>query len=161
MISAAVSAQGAGEKQGQSAAKSTNVAMKIVMSAYPSAAKLTKVNAYWYRVTDKKGKTLGFAMNGTPYCKDVRGFSAATPMMVVTDKKGKIVKVSLMKNGETPAFVNKLKQRGFFDQWNGKTLAQAKAKSVDAYTGATFTGRAVTKNMKFLLDNGTTKFPKK
>lgn len=138
-----------------------NMSMKIVSSVYSTAKNLVKVNTYWYKIIDAKKKTLGYALNGTPYCKDVKGFAGPTPLMIVADKSGTIKKVSLMKNAETPGFVNKLKQNGFFDQWNGMKLKAAKNKTVDAYTGATYTGKAVSKNMSYLLAKGTSKFPKK
>lgn len=152
--SATASAQG-----GMAAQKVTP--LEIAKSVYSNATQLKKVNAYWYRITDAKGKTLGFAMDGTPYCKTVKGFKGATPMMIVTDKKGTISTVSMLTNSETPNFVRKLVKKGYFSQWNGMSVKQAQAHEIDGYTGATYTGKAVKQNMTFLLKNGANKLPKK
>jgi hypothetical protein len=44
----------------------------VVQSVYPDAAKVEKVNDYWYRIIDQNNKVLGFAMSSLPYCLDVK-----------------------------------------------------------------------------------------
>lgn len=134
---------------------------EVVLSVFPKAEKVEKVNDYWFRVLDAKGKLLGFAMNSTPYCQDVKGYANLTPVMIITDKKWKIQKVALLSNYESPRWVDKLVMRGFFDSWNGKTVKEAQAVQVDAHTGATYTATAVIKNVGFLLENGAKVLPNK
>lgn len=133
----------------------------LVVSVYPEAMKVEKVNNYWYRVLDAQGKTLGFAMNGEPFCKEEKGYNAPTPIMVITDRKGIIKKVDLLSHYETAGYVAKLHKKGFFDAWNNKSLQEAKEVKVDGYTGATMTAKSVIKNMQYLLNNGLSQFPKK
>lgn len=140
----------------------TNVSNKaLVVAVYPEATKVEKVNNYWFRILDAQGKTLGFAMNGEPFCKEEKGYNAPTPLMIITDLKGIIKKVDMLSHYETAAYVSKLRKKGFFDSWNNKSLQEAKEVKVDGYTGATLTGKAVLKNMQYLLNNGSSQFPKK
>ena len=132
----------------------------IVQSVYPGAAKVEKVNDYWYRILDEKNKTLGFAMSSAPFCKDVKGYNDLTPVMILVDKSKTIKKVALLTNWETQRFVSKLQNKGFFDLWVGKTLKEARNIQVDAHTGATYTALAVSKNVEFLLNSGTKKLPR-
>ena len=132
----------------------------IVQSVYPGAAKVEKVNDYWYRILDEKNKTLGFAMSSASFCKDVKGYNDLTPVMILVDKRKTIKKVALLTNWETQRFVSKLQTKGFFDLWVGKTLKEAKNIQVDARTGATYTAQAVSKNVEFLLNTGTKKLPR-
>lgn len=134
---------------------------EVVTSVFPAAEKVEKVNDFWFRLLDGNGKVLGFAMNSTPYCQDVKGFANLTPVMIITDKKGKIQKIALLSNYESPRWVDKLVTRGFFDTWNGKSLKEASALQVDAHTGATYTATAVIKNVSYLLENGAKLLPKK
>lgn len=132
----------------------------IVQSIYPEATKVEKANEYWYRILNEKSQTIGFAMSSNDFCKDVMGYNNLTPIMVLVDKKKIIRKVALLSNWETPRFVHKLEVNGFFDQWVGKSLKEAKSVEVDGYTGATYTGEAVSKNIEFLLTTAAKKIPK-
>lgn len=132
---------------------------EVVQSVYPNAVKVDKIDDYWFRILDEKGKTVGFAMSSVPYCKDVKGYNDLTPILLITDKKFIIQKVAILSNWETLSYVRKLEKNGFFNLWNGKPLKAAKAVQLDAYTGATFTANAVKKNIDFLLSNGVKKLP--
>jgi hypothetical protein len=133
----------------------------VVKSVYPEAEKVEKVNDYWYKVISVDNQTIGFAMSSVPFCKNVKGYNDLTPVMIITDNNWVIKKVALLSNWETLSYVRKLEKKGFFDLWVGKTLKEAKMVQVDGYTGATLTATAVSKNIDFLLNNGTKKLPKK
>lgn len=133
----------------------------VVNSVFPSAQKIEKENTFWFRILDANGTLLGYAMNSVPYCKDVIGYNDVTPVMIITDKKLKIMKVQLLSHWETASYIQRLETKGFFKLWNGKTIKQAKDTQIDGYTGATITARAVDKNVQFLVDNGLKNLPKK
>jgi hypothetical protein len=132
----------------------------VVQSVFPEAAKVEKVNDYWFKVIDSENKTIGFAMSSMSFCNEVKGYNQPTPVMILTDKKWVIQKVSLLSNWETLGYVKKLEKKGFFNLWVGKTLKQAKTVRPDGYTGATCTAIAVGKNIDFLLNKGMTVLPK-
>jgi hypothetical protein len=133
----------------------------VVTSVYPDAVKVEKVNDYWYSILTSESKPLGYAMSSVPFCKNVKGYNDLTPVMIITDKNWVIQKVAILSNWETLSYIRKLTKKGFFNLWNGKTLAEAKLVKPDGYTGATLTVVAVSKNVDFLLSKGAVKLPKK
>ena len=94
-----------------------------------------------------------YVVNTTTIC-DAKGFKGATPLEVHI-KKGKVVKVVALKNAETPAYFAKV-NKYLIPLFTGKKLTdartQADAQKVDGCTGATFSTRAVQKNIKAALD---------
>ncbi|MFZ4583302.1 MAG: FMN-binding protein [Paludibacter sp.] len=154
-----VSAQNKGRKQPPVLTEISN--KEVVQSIYPDAAKVDKLNDYWFKVVDDKNKVLGYAMSSVPYCKEVIGYNNTTPVMIITNSKGIIQKVSLLSHWETIGYIRKLERMGFFGLWNGKSIKEASKVELDAYTGATLTAKAVMKNVQFLLVNGALNKPKK
>lgn len=134
---------------------------QVVTSIYPTAVKVEKVNDFWYKIMDTQSSILGYAMTSTEFCKDVKGYHNATPVMVITDKTFVIKKVAILTHYETLSYVKRLEKKGFFNCWVGKTLKEAKTAKMDGYSGATVTAVAVKKNMDFLLKKGAGKLPKK
>jgi hypothetical protein len=131
----------------------------VLQSVYAKASTLKKVNDFWYKIVDKSGKVYGYALNSTDCCKDVKGYANVTPVLIVTDKKKVIQKVAMLSNYESPNFVSRLENAGYFKNWVGKNVREAKVSQLDGYTGATYTAKAVAKNVDFLLDNAVKKMP--
>jgi len=133
---------------------------QLVQSVYPEAAKVVKVNAYWYKVVSSNQEILGYALSSANYCKDVKGYNDVTPVMIITDKNYIIEKVALLSNYETQSYVNKLEKNGFFRSLVGKSIKNVCTDQLDGYTGATYTANAITENVEFLLKNGSRKLPR-
>jgi len=148
------------QRQGRPAVLQEVLPQTVYQQIFPEGVELKKANDYWFKIVNSKGKTLGFAMTSTDYCKDVKGYANATPVIIVTDKKHVIKKVALLSHYETPSFIQRLITSGFFKNWSEKTIREAKKDKVDGTTGATFTANAVVKNVNFLLENGGKKLPK-
>lgn len=147
-------------RQGRPAVLQEVSTQSVYQEIFPDGTDLKKANDYWYKIVNAKGKTVGYALNSTEYCKDVKGYANATPVMIVTDKKFVIKKVAMLSHYESPNFVQRLVTSGFFKNWNEKKVKEAKKDKVDGYTGATFTANAVVKNVNFMLENGSMKLPK-
>ena len=62
--------------------------------------------------------------------------------LVLTPER-RITRVLIGKNSETPRWLEKVKNSGFFTRWQNMTLAEAAAKKADAVTGATYTSTAI------------------
>ena len=60
-------------------------------------------------------------------------------------------KIEVLKNQETPKYLAKVK-KALLTAWDGLSVKDAKAKQVDAVTGATFTSEAMIKNVQQGLD---------
>lgn len=99
-------------------------------------------------ITKEDGYTV---VNTTTIAKDVEGYSGPVPLKIYI-KKNKIERVEVLKNQETPKYLVKVK-KAIENAWDGLTVKEAKAKKVDAVTGATFTSEAIIKNVQKGLDH--------
>lgn len=84
-------------------------------------------------------------VNTAQICKTVRGFKGSTPLQIYI-KKNKIVKVEALPNRETPQYFAKAK--ALLKQFEGKTVKKAAKLEVDGVSGATYSSKALVKNMK-------------
>ena len=84
-------------------------------------------------------------VNTTEISKTVRGFKGATPVEICI-KKNKIVKVEALPNRETPQYFAKAKT--LLKQFEGKTVKKAAQMEVDGVSGATYSSRALIKNVQ-------------
>jgi electron transport complex protein RnfG len=89
-------------------------------------------------------------VNTTTLAKDVEGYNGAVPVKIYI-KKNKIEKIEVLKNQETPKYLAMVK-KSLLNAWDGLTVKNAKAKKVDAVTGATFTSEALIENVNKGLD---------
>lgn len=84
-------------------------------------------------------------VNTTEISKTVHGFKGATPVEIYI-KKNKIVKVEALPNRETPQYFAKAKV--LLKQFEGKTVKKAAQMEVDGVSGATYSSRALIKNVQ-------------
>jgi uncharacterized protein with FMN-binding domain len=89
-------------------------------------------------------------VNTTTLGQKVAGYIGATPLKIYI-KGNKVVKVVALKNQETPKYFAKVKKK-LLDSWNEKKVKAASKMKVDAITGATFSSKAVIKNVQLGLD---------
>lgn len=80
----------------------------------------------------------------------VQGYAGPTPLNVYI-KNNKVVKIEALPNKETPQYFNILR-KSFLNSWNGKTVKKARATEPDARTGATYSAKAVARNVTLALD---------
>lgn len=111
----------------------------------------TKKEGRWTAVYDSGRKLLGYAVASQPASDGIRGFAGETPVMIAFNAKKKITGVYLLANQETPKFVKRVEQTGYFGCWNGLSVKKALKKKVDTVSGATFTSRAVAESVRAAL----------
>lgn len=99
-------------------------------------------------ITKENGSTI---VNTTTIAKDVEGYNGPVPLKIYI-KKNKTEKIEVLKNQETPKYLVKVKN-ALENAWDGLTVKEAKAKKVDAVTGATYTSEAIIKNVQKGLDH--------
>ncbi len=87
-----------------------------------------------------------YVVNTTTVCPDVEGYAGPVPVKIYI-RKNKVEKVEVLKNTETPKYLVKVK-KALINAWDGLTVKEAKAKQVDAVTGATFTSQALIDNVQ-------------
>lgn len=113
------------------------VAAVALMSAGQSDTPMVKEDGAW-------------VVNTTTLTKSIEGYNGPVPVKIYI-KKNKVQKVEVLKNQETPKYMAKVK-KSLITAWDGLSVKEAKAKQVDAVTGATFTSNALIENVSKGLD---------
>lgn len=113
------------------------IAAVTMMSAAQQDSPITKENGV-------------YVVNTTTLATDVEGYNGPVPVKIYI-KKNKIEKIEVLKNQETPKYLAQVK-KALQTAWDGLTVKEAKAKKVDAVTGATFTSEALIENVTKGLD---------
>lgn len=94
-----------------------------------------------------------YVVRTTTIC-NARGYRKATPVEVYI-KKGTVVKVVALKNEETVPYFSRVKQ-SLLPKYANLKVSKAKKlaskSTVDGCTGATFSTKAIQKNIKAALD---------
>ncbi|MBR5982958.1 MAG: 4Fe-4S binding protein [Bacteroidales bacterium] len=106
-----------------------------------------------YLLYDKSEKMVGKALFSMPYCADIKGYNGNIPLVILLSPDGKVQKIHLLDNTETPSFLNRVVEKGFLENWTGLSVDEAKAKQVDAVTGATYSSSAISKSVRVRLEN--------
>ena len=84
-------------------------------------------------------------VNTKPLAKDVQGYGGQVPLKIHI-KDGRVAAVEAEPNAESPDFFNRAKE--LLNHWQGKSVDEALAESVDAVSGATFSSKAIIANMQ-------------
>ena len=122
----------------------------VIVKAFP-AVKSVKKEGKWTAVYDSMKNLLGYVVYSKPASNGIKGYAGETPLMVAFSPKKKINGVYLLANQETPKFVQRVEQTGYFNNWNGLSVKKALKKKVDTVSGATFTTRAVQQSLQAVL----------
>ena len=126
------------------------IALEIA-AVFPTVKSVKKVEK-WTEVYDGSKKLLGYAVYSKPASNGIKGYAGETPVMIALDTKKVIISVQLLPNSETPGYVQRVRQAGFFNSWNGLSIKKAKKKQLDTVSGATFTSRAVILSVQAALN---------
>lgn len=93
-------------------------------------------------MTKANGQTV---VNTTNISRTVRGLNGPTPLKIYINKD-KITKIETLSNRETPDFFNRAK--AVLKQYEGKSVKKALSTKVDAVSGATYSSKALIKNVE-------------
>ena len=91
-----------------------------------------------------------YVVNTTKLAPDVLGYEGATPLKIYITN-GKIEKVEVLSNHETPRFFARVKTH-LLPKWNGVEVTQALKTQPDGVTGATYSSKAVKENVRLGLE---------
>lgn len=115
-------------------------------------ARLTQVGTDLWAVASATGNDAGMLAGSCSRAADVTGFAGPTPVYVYINKEGRVAGVAAGPHAETPAVFRHVEDEGFLRSWNGLTPAEAQARQVDAVSGATYTSRALARNVGVALE---------
>lgn len=87
-----------------------------------------------------------FVVNTRVLAKDVQGYCGPVPLKIHIGKDGKLTAIEAEPNAESPDFFDRAKE--LFSRWQGKTIDEAMAEDVDAVSGATFSSKAIIRNVQ-------------
>lgn len=94
-------------------------------------------------ISEEQGMTV---INTTTLCTNVKGYMDVVPVKIYI-KDGKIDKVKPLPNAETPKYWAMIK-KNMLSKWEGMEVKKAAKAKVDAVTGATFSSKALLKNVQ-------------
>ncbi len=127
------------------------ISLEQSQTIFPEAYSLSTIDTSWVEVHDKAGKKLGELILSSPYSDKIIGFAGTTPLLIALGPEGKIKKVELLDNAESPDYVAHVREKKLFEAWTGLTIDEALNKKVDAVSGATYTSTAVIQSLKARL----------
>lgn len=87
-----------------------------------------------------------FVVNTRVLAKDVQGYGGPVPLKIHIGKDGKLTAIEAEPNAESSDFFDRAKE--LFSRWQGKTIDEAMAEDVDAVSGATFSSKAIIRNVQ-------------
>lgn len=87
-----------------------------------------------------------FVVNTRVLAKDVQGYGGPVPLKIHIDKDGRLTAIEAEPNAESLSFFDRAKE--LFSRWQGKTIDEAMAEDVDAVSGATFSSKAIIRNVQ-------------
>ncbi len=122
-----------------------------VVRAFPTV-KSVKKTAKLTEVYDANSKLLGYALYSKPASDGIKGYAGETPVLIALSTKKIILGVWLLGNVETPRYLQRVEEAGFYKNWNGLSVKKALKKEVDAVSGATFTSKAVAASVRAALE---------
>lgn len=91
-------------------------------------------------------------VNTASLASDVEGFNGTTPVEISV-VKGKITRIKLLPNQETPSFLQLVIDSGLLKALDGKTVEEASKVKLDAVSGATYSSTAIIENIHRGLDS--------
>ena len=136
---------------GQATTQLPKLPLERVTPYFSEAAEIQTIDTAYYQVKDAEGKVIGTLLYTMPYAETVKGYNGNTPLAIALDAEGHIQKVVMLPNHETPRFVERVEDGGFFHAWDGLTVEEAMSKPVDAITGATYTSNGVKNSLAVRL----------
>ena len=87
-----------------------------------------------------------FVVNTRVLAKDVQGYGGPVPLKIHIDKDGRLTAIEAEPNAESPSFFDRAKE--LVSRWQGQTIDEAMAEDVDAVSGATFSSKAIIRNVQ-------------
>ncbi len=97
------------------------------------------------------GRQVGVLINSRPYTDGVVGFAGPTPVWVFINAEGRVERILPCQNGESVDFLRRAIDGGILTRWEGVLPGEADKVNVDAVSGATYSSRALTDNVRAAL----------
>src|SRR6187402_637182 len=119
--------------------RGTDISIRVARKYFPAAnrVQLRDVERGLYFVTDSRGDTIGCLLRTSPQADGIVGYSGPNDLLIALDSRGAVAGVELLRSGDTPEHVQKVKaESGFWRKWIGWKPDQPPP-GVQAVSGAT------------------------
>ncbi|MBR1387614.1 MAG: FMN-binding protein [Alloprevotella sp.] len=112
-------------------------------------ATLKEVRSGIWKVSVKK-RNKGYVINSGVYSQGTVGYNGNTPLLVYIANDKKVTSIVSLRNRETPNYYQYAEK--ILKNWSGKPVKQAANMNVDAVSGATYSSKAIIKNVQVAID---------
>ncbi|PHR92764.1 MAG: hypothetical protein COA78_33230 [Blastopirellula sp.] len=150
----------------RTASTAGTIPLESVTAVVPEATRVSEFDSTFggHLVYDAQNNPLGYAMQTSPECDQIVGYSGPTNLLLVLDLNNKIKGISVLRSQDTVEHINAvINHASFFQQFQGVDRNDHAALiEVDSVSGATLTSYAVIQTIAFKLggESPNFKFPK-
>ncbi len=128
-----------------------SIEVSEIQDLFPEAQQLQFLDTSYFAVKNTENETIGTVLLSSPYSDHIKGYAGKTPLLIALDNNGKIMKIKLLANQETPGFLKNVIKAGYLESWNGLSADEALQKNVDAVSGATYSSKGIQNSLKARL----------
>lgn len=95
-------------------------------------------------IYDKENNILGYALLSEDFKARFQGYAGKVPVLIALGTDKIVKEVILLKNQETPGFIEHVKAKHLLESWNNQNIDTTLiALKVDAVSGATYSSKAI------------------
>ncbi len=124
------------------------VLMAAAKARFADAERLRTSKGAMMDVLNGRGAVVGHIVDTTGLPGLATGYAGKVPVAILLDPAGTIAGVTVLKNLETPSYLEHVIDGGLPEQFVGMTLEQALNARLDAVSGATMTSSAIISAVK-------------
>ena len=106
----------------------------------------------FYAITSVKNKKLIY-IESKNIVENIRGYAGSINIGMLIDSEGKIKEIRHISSRETESYLQKIKKKGYYNQFNKLPLTNSH--KIDAVTGATLTSEAIARTASILVGKAT------
>jgi len=103
------------------------------------------------KVYNNQNKPIAYLLNSTPYTNKIIGYAGTVPVMIGISLDDTIQEIELLKNYESPEYLDHIDKSMVLDSWNNQDVLRAIELEVDAVSGATETSEAIIRSVRHRL----------
>ena len=103
------------------------------------------------KVFNNQNTLIGNLISSSPYTNKIVGYSGNVPLIIGISLTDSVKGVQLLKNYESPEYLNHIHENKLLNSWNNQSTLGAIELEIDAVSGATETSEAIIKSVRHRL----------
>lgn len=133
------------------AGETVSVPLSALQDFFPEAFSLKMRDSLNGTVLDREGRPIGKALYSGNLPARAYGYGGPVPLFVLLDNQDRIEGIYVGENHETPSYMRRVERSGLLEAWNGMPVGEAAGLQPDAVSGASYTSRAISANVRQVL----------